>query len=158
MLESVRVLIYADMAHVVSAWVAARLGWWLARAVTRAKEEQERLDAIEKDRRKMKGVLDELIKSLETYEDNDDLLFKITELYDSLDEDGSGRDSLPSPLYLRPLCVHERDGEQERSRERRWEGVCSEESDRIERHKSGEGDGEAVWMVEERSYADILCA
>ena len=97
MLESVRVLICADMAHVVSAWVAARLGWWLARAVTRAKEEQERLDAIEQDKRKVKGVLDQLTKSLEAYEDHDDLLRKITDLYDVLDEDGSGRDSPPCP-------------------------------------------------------------
>ena len=74
------------MANVVSAWVAACLGWWLARAVTRAKEEQERLDAIEQDRRKVKGVLDQLTKSLEAYEDDDDLLQKITELYDALGE------------------------------------------------------------------------
>ena len=69
----------------------------MARAVTRAKEEQERLDAIEQDRRKVKGVLDQLTKSLEAYEDDDDLLRKITELYDVLDEDGSGRDSPPCP-------------------------------------------------------------
>jgi len=77
--------------------VAACLGWFLARAVTRAKEEQERLDAIEEDRRKVKGVLDQLTKSLEAYEDDDDLLRKITELYDVLDEDGSGRDGPPCP-------------------------------------------------------------
>ena len=58
----------------------------MARAVTRAKEEQERLDAIEQDRRKVKGVLDQLTKSLEAYEDDDDLLQKITELYDALGE------------------------------------------------------------------------
>lgn len=145
MLESVRVLIYADMAHVVSAWVAARLGWWLARAVTRAKEEQERLDAIEQDKRKVKGVLDQLTKSLEAYEDDDDLLRKITELYDVLDEDGSGRTALHAlPLYLRDLCVR---GVRERARKRGWAGVCREESDRIERHKSGEGDGGGVWRV-----------
>jgi len=101
------------MANVVSAWVAACLGWWLARAVTRAKEEQERLDAIEQDRRKVKGVLDQLTKSLEAYEDDDDLLRKITELYDVLDEDGSGRDSppchCPSLCILRDLCARERE-------------------------------------------------
>ena len=91
----------------------------MARAVTRAKEEQERLDAIEQDRRKVKGVLDQLTKSLEAYEDDDDLLRKITELYDALDEDGSGRDCPPCPcLCICMDCSGART--RERARERGW--------------------------------------
>jgi hypothetical protein len=58
--------------------------------VTRAKEAQERFEAEEQDKRKVKGVLDQLTKNLEAFEDRDDLFRKINGLYDALDEDGSG--------------------------------------------------------------------
>lgn len=58
--------------------------------VTREKEEQERVFALEQDRRKIKGCLDQLTELLITFEDDDDLLGKINEIYDRLDEDSSG--------------------------------------------------------------------
>ena len=56
------------------------------------------------------------------------------------------------PLYLRDLCARER------ARERGKAGVCREDSDRIEAHKRGEGDGGGVWRAQGRSHADIVCA
>ena len=72
---------------------------WAGPTVTRAKAEQERLNNIELEKRKLKGALDQLTKFLEAFEDDADLLRKINELYDRLDEDGSGRTPYP------PSCV-----------------------------------------------------
>lgn len=58
--------------------------------VTRAKEEEARLEAIELDKRKLKGCLDQLTQSLITFEDQNDLVRKINDIYDKLDIDGSG--------------------------------------------------------------------
>ena len=54
--------------------------------VTRAKEEADRLEAIELEKRKVRGCLDQLTRSLITFEDQDDLQKKIHELYENLDE------------------------------------------------------------------------
>ena len=77
--------------------------------VTRAKDEEARLEAIELDKRKLKGCLDQLTCSLVTFEDQSDLLRKINEIYDQLDVDGSGglfSLSVPASLSLSPcLCL-----------------------------------------------------
>ena len=46
--------------------------------------------ALELERRKATGCLDPLTKSLETFQDEEDLVAKINALYAKLDEDGSG--------------------------------------------------------------------
>jgi hypothetical protein len=58
--------------------------------VTRAKEEEDRVVTIEQEKRKVRGCLDQLTRSLITFEDQHDLQNKIGELYEHLDEDGSG--------------------------------------------------------------------
>ena len=59
-------------------------------SVTNAKEHQERLDAMEAERRKVTGCLDPLTNSLVTFEDEEDLAAKIHDIFCKLDEDGSG--------------------------------------------------------------------
>ena len=54
--------------------------------VTREKEEQARLAEMAQDKRKIKGCLDELTRSLVTFEDSDDLLKKINEIYGDMNE------------------------------------------------------------------------
>ena len=58
--------------------------------VTRAKEAEDRMVTFELEKRKVKGCLDQLTRSLITFEDQHDLHSKIGELYEHLDEDGSG--------------------------------------------------------------------
>lgn len=58
--------------------------------VTRAKEAKERSEELALEKRKVKGCLDQLTRSLITFEDQHDLQNKIGELYEHLDEDGSG--------------------------------------------------------------------
>lgn len=59
-------------------------------AVTREKEEKERLMAIEERKKKVTGILDPLTKTLKNFEDESDLINKIDEMYARLDVDGSG--------------------------------------------------------------------
>jgi len=58
--------------------------------VARAKEEEERLEQIEQDKRKVKGCLDPLTERFIYFEDKQDLEDKINQLYSQLDEDHSG--------------------------------------------------------------------
>jgi len=58
--------------------------------VTREKEEAEQLLAIEMEKRKISGCLDPLTKGLSTFDDQTDLERKIQDMYNKLDEDGSG--------------------------------------------------------------------
>ena len=84
--------------------------------VTRAKEEQERLEEIEQERRKITGCLDPLTRTLLTFEDEDDLTAKIDSIYDKLDEDCSGtlgfeelRDGLRDSLGLSNIYMTRED-------------------------------------------------
>jgi len=54
--------------------------------VTRAKEEADRAEAVELEKRKVRGCLDQLTRSLITFEDQHDLQKKIHQLYEHLDE------------------------------------------------------------------------
>jgi len=54
--------------------------------VTRAKEEADRAEAVELEKRKVHGCLDQLTRSLITFEDQHDLQKKIHQLYEHLDE------------------------------------------------------------------------
>ena len=58
--------------------------------VTQAKEEEERMEMVERERRKVKGCIDALTDDLVTFEDVADLEGKIHTLYNELDEDNSG--------------------------------------------------------------------
>jgi hypothetical protein len=58
--------------------------------VARSKEEEERLEQMEQDKRKVKGCLDPLTEQFITFEDTQDLENKINHLYQQLDEDSSG--------------------------------------------------------------------
>jgi len=69
--------------------VAVLLDEFIA-SVARAKEEEEALEQAARDRLKVTGCLDELTKMLVTFEDAEQLTFKISEIYDRLDEDDSG--------------------------------------------------------------------
>jgi hypothetical protein len=71
--------------------------------VTRAQEEEERLELLEQDKRKVKGCLDMMTKAFITFEDMQDLESKINHLYEQLDEDGSGK-SPGCQQYPRLCC------------------------------------------------------
>ena len=58
--------------------------------VTREKANIARAEAIEAEKRKVKGCLDPLTKDLVTFEDDEDLARKIDDMYSRLDEDESG--------------------------------------------------------------------
>ena len=76
-------------------------------AITREKEEKERLFALSERKKKVSGVLDPLTKSLKNYEDQEDLLKKIDHMYSKLDIDGSGGACLSLPPHL-PAYPEER--------------------------------------------------
>ena len=76
--------------------------------VTRAKEEEERLELLEQDKRKVKGCLDMMTKGFTTFEDMQDLETKINSLYEQLDEDGSGK-SPCCQKHPRPSCSYSKD-------------------------------------------------
>jgi hypothetical protein len=59
-------------------------------SVTREKEEQEREQIRVNNKKKITGCIDTLTKTLTTFEDEEDLISKIDEIYDRLDMDGSG--------------------------------------------------------------------
>ena len=58
--------------------------------VTREKDRIARAEAMEAEKRKIKGCLDPLTKDLVTFEDDEDLASKIDDMYLRLDEDESG--------------------------------------------------------------------
>ena len=58
--------------------------------VVRVKEEEEEHDARERKGCKVEGPLDQLTRCLITFDDDDDLNGQIGDIYDQLDEDGSG--------------------------------------------------------------------
>lgn len=66
------------------------LNEFVATVVRGAKEEEEEHDARTREDGKVDGPLDQLIRCLITFDDDEDLLGKIGDIYDQLDEDGSG--------------------------------------------------------------------
>ena len=58
--------------------------------MARGKEEEERLERLEQDKRKVKGCLDPITERFIDFLDKQDLEDKIDLLYTQLDEDGSG--------------------------------------------------------------------
>ena len=58
--------------------------------MARGKEEEERLERLEQDKRKVKGCLDPITERFIDFLDKQDLEDKIDHLYTQLDEDGSG--------------------------------------------------------------------
>ena len=58
--------------------------------VTRVKDEEERLELVEQEKRKIKGCLDQLTSLLTTFEDEKDLQGRIKSIFEELDEDESG--------------------------------------------------------------------
>ena len=59
-------------------------------SVTKGKEEQARIVRQEREKRKTKGCLDPLTLGLITFEDEEDLLYRIDSIYQALDVDDSG--------------------------------------------------------------------
>ena len=86
--------------YAVWCWCTARVGGRqeFISAITREKEENERLFALSERKKKVSGVLDPLTRSLKNYEDQEDLIQKIDHMYSRLDIDGSGGACLSCPL------------------------------------------------------------
>ena len=59
-------------------------------SVARAKEAEEHAAAIENMKKKITGILDPITSGLTSFDDEDDLVARIDEIYMRLDTDGSG--------------------------------------------------------------------